>query len=265
MNGPARAAIFSAMVVCAASSAQAQPIVQPAPAPIITAETEHWYQTGEPLVHNGNIYYRAGAPVYFNGYDMVRTGSYKGVSLYAGSIVEPFSPVFVPIPGGFMQPYERRTAETAGITASSAPSSPIAFLIDTGRGLVTAYPVVQAAAPPMAIQFDPMLTRSIPDAAPLETAKIQSPRTSGRVADAPAVAPKPVVRRPRAANGVFVEFDGARWFSSGPAATFDARDLTRVGELHGLPVYAAPGRGGTIFVPVAEGLDLVAPYSKRAR
>jgi hypothetical protein len=167
-----------------------------------------------------------------------------------------------------MQPYERRTAETAGVTGSFAPSYPTAFVIDTGRGLVTAYPVVQAAAPPMAaspMQFDPMLARSVPDAAPLETARIQSPGTSGRVAGAPAVASKPIVRRPRAANGVFVEFDGARWFSSGPAASFDARDLTRVGELHGLPVYAAPGRGGTIFVPVAEGLDLVAPYSKRAR
>jgi hypothetical protein len=64
---------------------------------------------------------------------------------------------------------------------------------------------------------------------------------------------------------VFIEFNGARWFSSGPATLFDPRNFTRVGELRGLPVYTARGRGATIFVPVAEGLDLVAPYSKRGK
>ncbi len=155
MNGPARIGILSAIVFCAAGVAQAQPTVQPAHAPFVTAETEHWYQTGEPLEYAGNLYYRAGAPLYFNGIEMVRTGYYKGVPLYSRSTsaIEPSNAVFVPLSGGFVQPYERLTGEMNAVTGT--PPFPVAFLVDTGRGLVTAYPVVQTAPPP-AMVVSPM-------------------------------------------------------------------------------------------------------------
>ena len=122
MNGPARLGILSAIVFCAAGVAHAQPSVQPAPAPLVTAETEHWYQTGEPLEYAGNLYYRAGAPLYFNGIEMVRTGYYKGVPLYSTSTptIEPSNIVFVPLSGGFVQPYERLArgkAETRSVSS----------------------------------------------------------------------------------------------------------------------------------------------------
>ena len=60
------------------------------------AETEQWYQSGEPLLYAGNYYYPAGAQVHFNGNEMVRTGFYRGVPLYSRTTIEPFSIVFVP-------------------------------------------------------------------------------------------------------------------------------------------------------------------------
>ena len=261
MNGPARIGILSAIVFCAAGVAHAQPSVQPARAPLVTAETEHWYQTGEPLEYAGNLYYRAGVPLYFNGIEMVRTGYYKGVPLYSKSTptIEPSNTVFVPLSGGFVQPYERLTGETNG-------SFPVAFLFGTGRGLVTAYPVVQTAPPPMVAS--PMaleLTVARPGAAPPAPVTIPSQAEGSSGSTSPARAQRPAPRRPQAANGVFVEFDGARWFSSGPATNFDPKTFTRIGDLRGLPVYTAGGREATIFVPVAEGLEVVAPYSKRSR
>ena len=230
-------------------------------APLVTAETEHWYQTGEPLEYAGHLYYRAGAPVYFNGIEMVRTGYHKGVPLYSRSpsTIEPSSTVFVPLSGGFVQPYERLTGgHRTGRFRSRFRSTP-------GRGLVTAYPVL-TAPPPMARVPDVVGADSsrvpAPHRRPLSTVPSRAAGMSGSMS--PARASKPAARRPQAANGVFIEFDGARWFSSGPATNFDPKTFTRIGDLRGLPVYTARGREATIFVRVAQGLDLVAPYSKRS-
>jgi hypothetical protein len=277
MNGPARPVILCAILLCAASAAHAQATLQPAPSPLVTAESEQWYQSGEPLMYAGNLYYPAGAQLHFNGNEMVRTGFYKGVPLYSKTTIEPFSIVFVPLAGGLMQPYERRrTGEIAGTTGSSAPSFPVASPAEIAPGMVTAAPIPQAAMPPILaspIVFDQAVMRPSAASGPVLSMPVSTSRRVTRVASpvgrsgrvAPASARRPAARRPQAANGVFIEFDDARWFSSGPARLFDAKIFTRVGELRGLPVYTERGRGATIFVPVAEGLELVAPYSKRAK
>ena len=83
MNGSARLVICCAIVVCSGRSALAQSTLQPAAPPLVTAETQQWYQNGEPLMYAGNVYYPAGAQVHFNGNEMVRTGFYQGVPLYS--------------------------------------------------------------------------------------------------------------------------------------------------------------------------------------
>ena len=237
-------------------------------------------------MYAGNFYYPAGAQVHFNGNEMVRTGFYQGVPLYSKTTIEPFSIVFVPVRGGLMQPYERRrTGEIAGLSGSSAPLFPVASTpggvssgAEIGPGIVAAIPIeliptvptlgstgpfgVTAAASP-AVAAPPVPLVSPPVATAGRAPATRSPETAGRVAAAPAA--RPAVPRRDAANGVFIEFDKARWFSSGPATVFDPKTFTRIGDLRGLPVYTARGRAATIYVPVAEGLDLVAPYSKRPR
>ncbi len=275
MNGPARLVICSAIVLCAAGAAHAQTMLLPVPAPLVTAETEHWYQTAEPLEYAGSVYYPLGTPVPFNGNVMVRSGQYKGVPLYTAMATDLLGIVFVPLPGGFMHPYQRRIPEElVGTSGSTAPLFPVAIPAAIAPGMVAVVMFPEAAMTPTLgspIAFDRAIAR--PSAALTMTAAAASPTraplaasaspvgASGRVA--PVAARKVAARRPHAENGVFIEFDDARWFSSGPAVLFDARTFKRIGELHGLPVYTASGRRGTIFVSVAEGLDLVAPYSKR--
>src|SRR6478672_5750954 len=102
-------------VLLLCSAAEAQMTWQPTQPPLVTADNETWYRSGAAIEWNGDFYLPAGAPQAFNRYQMVRSGSYRGVPLYTDTTLEPNSIVFVPIAGGRMQPYERpRTGLLAG-------------------------------------------------------------------------------------------------------------------------------------------------------
>src|SRR4051812_4462586 len=106
--------------------AVAQVQSRPTDAPIVTADREPWYINGDPVQFAGNVYFRAGAALFFDGNRMVRTGSFNGVPLYADTTVEPFSLVYVPIGRNLMQPYERpRSGDLAGTVGSRVPSFPV--------------------------------------------------------------------------------------------------------------------------------------------
>jgi hypothetical protein len=248
MKGPGRLVISCAIVVSGATQAHAQLTIRATPAPAITAVAEQWYQDGEPVLYADHFYYPAGAQVHFNGNEMIWAGDYLGVPLYSKPTMEPFSVVYVPLTGGLMQPYERRReGALAGTAGSTAPSFPVASSAEPGLGM----PVAPAAP-----------AGTGPDAGSLPTAPRAAAWWTGFPLD---LAGRPLPTRRQAANGVYVVFDGDRWFSSGPAAYVDVTTLTRIGELQGLPVYTAPGAESTIFVAVARGREFVAPYSKRAR
>src|SRR5687768_14303934 len=85
-------------------AAAAQVTMRPTPAPVVTAENEEWYLSGEPITFSGSVYFPAGSQVFFNGSEMVRTGEYRGIPLYTKTTIEPFSKVFVPLDGRLMQP-----------------------------------------------------------------------------------------------------------------------------------------------------------------
>ena len=75
---------------------------------------------------------------------------------------------------------------------------------------------------------------------------------------------RPSSAAPDAQNGVWLEFRGARYYSDGAAAPFDAKRFTRVGEYHGFPVYRAKeGNVEAIWVAVLKDEGPVAPYVKR--
>ena len=279
MNRPARLFarnVFSAIVLLTVPAvASAQMNLRPTPPPIVTAENEAWYRTGEPLTYAGNLYYPAGPAIHFMADEMVRSGFYQGVPLYTRTTIEPYSVVFVPLGGGMMQPYERRRAgELAGTSGSSVPSLPV----EIPSASVASAGAIQAPAPPV-VTSPPVPEESLalptplleeprsPDTRTITRRPQFAPRaksvvagTSGRVANSRPATPR--VRRP-ASNGIFVEYDRARWFSSGPPESMDLRTLNRIGEWHGFPVYAAKGVESTIYIPIAQGLDALAPYSKR--
>jgi hypothetical protein len=244
MHGAARVVTAWGICIFTAGGARAQLTIQPTPPPAVTAENESWYLKGEPVPFAGDFYYPSGAQIHFNGNEMVRSAYYGGVPIYTRTTIEPYTLIFVPVAGGLMQPYERRPDR------SMSQAGP---------------PMAQAAAPP---GFGPpvVLESTAPEPAPAYLPS-DVPEAVGTAGRARAVLPSMPVRfRPQSPNGIFVEFDGARWFSSGQSVPLDTLRLTKIGESHGFPVYADRAHdGSTIYVPIARGVDVVAPYSKRAR
>ncbi|MEO8521071.1 MAG: hypothetical protein ABI603_06900 [Acidobacteriota bacterium] len=273
MNGPARLVICGVLVLFAPGSARAQGAFQSTP-PAVTADAEPWYRNREPVIFSGNSYYPAGARIHFISSEMVRSGTYQGVPLYSRTTIEPYSVVYVPLAGGLMEPYERRRdGQLAGTVGSSAPSFPVATSRDIPLVASDPQAMAQAPAPPMLEStglFEPA-ARAAMLAAPVfppqgpSAGPAHGPLLPGihSTALAVVIAP-PLMRRPDSANAVFVQFDGARWFSSGLPTTLDPARFTRIGEIRGFPVYTARGASAsTIYVPVSRDMDAVAPYSAR--
>ena len=239
MGATARGVLAATLLTCASSSAMAQATWQPTPAPTVTAENEAWYQAAEPIMFSDAYYYRAGAAVFFNRYQMVRTGSYRGIPLYADSTQDAFSIVYIPIGNGLMQPYERRrNGPLAGTTGNRAPSFPTS---------IAAEEEIDRSTEPEPVSRE---VYPAPEAVP----------TVGRsIVEAPRSAPGSVVR-PKGINGVWITFHGEKWFSDGKAVPLTAR-FSRAGEYRGFPVYRRPDEPGKIYVPTSDGM--VAPYSTR--
>lgn len=239
-------------------AAAAQMTMRPTPVPVVTAENTSWYLAGEPIMYSGSIYYPAGPEIYFNPYEMVRSGEFRGVPFYSRTTIEPFSKVFVPLPGGRMLPYERRRAgDLAGTTGSTAPSFPV---VNPSEEVLdpTTYGIPQAAVSPT------MLTQMIESDLPISSGVVRAPVATSGVAYEPPRGPLVTARLPQGLNSVFVTYGDKRWFSSGQALLLDPANFRRVGDLHGFAVFAREGDENTIYVSVTTQTEtLVAPYSVR--
>ena len=247
------------LAVLAAAPAAAQVQSRPTDPPIVTAANESWYQLGEPVQFAGDVYYRAGAVVFFNGNTMVRTGHYNGVPLYADTTIEPYSVVLVPIGRGLLQPYERqRRGALAGTTGSRPPSFPVAVIPQAAA--LPAAPVSPTGLP---VPVGAVSVSSSEVAATTGTARTGTPGAVG-TAGVIAVRPQPAqpivtLRRPENNDGVWVSFGGEKWVSYGVAVPLSATDFVQVGQHAGFPVYARRElKEEKIYLPTRTGL--VAPY-----
>jgi hypothetical protein len=223
------------IVTLLSASTQPQVVWQPAPAPMVTAEAAAWYRSGEPVEWNGDKYYPAGAVQFFNRYQMIRSGSFRGIPLYTDTTLEPNSIVFVPLTGERMQPYERSQATQAS-GLNQAPAEP------------TRAPAYDLSPTP--VLAAPQPTDALP-AAPLAVG------TSGRGVATP-VRHVATLRPPTGLNAIWVDYGGRRWLAGGKAIDYDAASLTQVGTYRGWSVYTRHGDRSTIYIPVAPGR--LAPY-----
>jgi hypothetical protein len=248
--------LLTSLLAAAPASAQIQS--RPTDQPIVTANNESWYLNREPVQFGGDLYYPAGATVFFNGNHMVRSGHYNGVPLYTDTTIEPFSIVYVPLERGMMQPYERvREGSVAGTTGSRPPSFPVAATPTT-----TALP--QAAAPPTA---PPTTIGAIgvytPETAVGSTGtSVPSPvGTGGLVAAAPRPVPTHMmtVTRPVNNDGLWIQYLGEKWVSAGSAVPLTSDGFRIVGNYNGFPVFGRRDKSEQIiYVPTVEGF--AAPY-----
>jgi hypothetical protein len=230
----AQRVLYAVVLALIPLAAAAQTVWQPAQAPTVTAEKSSWYLSGEPIAINGELYYPAGAVTFFNGLQMVRSGSFSGIPLYMDPGFQPDTTIFVPLSGGRMQPYQRRQPGTlAALTGGPLPAFPAVAGVQRSASDV----LTQAEAAPQPVG------------------------TSGRVAVTPAPPRVATLNRPRGLNGVWINFDGRRWFSAGKAIDYDAATLTRVGTYRGWNVYRRNGDPTTIYVPAVPGK--LTPYKAR--
>jgi hypothetical protein len=257
------AAAICGVLALTPSIAGAQTTLRPANRPVVTAEHEAWYLEGDPITFDGSFYYPEGPAVFFNAYEMVRTGNYRGIPLYANKTLEPYSVLFVPVGNGLLQPYERRReGAIAGTTGSYVPGLPVQRDFE-----VTDDYLLQAPAPPM-------LSERYYELEPFDGRDRRGPRPAAALGVRPTATPPaapPVwtslrtALRPVGLNAFYVDYDGARWFNSGPASLVDPSTLTRSGDYHGFPVYVSrAGGSATIYVPVAETAEsMMTPYTRR--
>jgi hypothetical protein len=267
MNRRARQILLTLLAaVLLANTAPAQVVIQPTPNPTVTAENEPWYLSGEPITHAGNLYYPAGPQVHFNATEMVRSGFYMGIPLYSRTTIEPYSVVYVPVGGALMQPYERPRSGRLAETSGSLPSTVSRVL----RSEIFAAGQFQAAGPPS--QTTTAIPLHVPS--PAGTAGVElrpevdrTPEPVGTAGREPS--PRPAVRaragRPLSPTSIFIEFEGARWYTAGPAEVIDTAALRRVGYHSGVPVWSKTGvDDGIIYVPVMQGGgSLAVPYSRK--
>lgn len=252
--------ILLTSLLAAAAPVAAQIQSRPTDPPIVDAANESWYVNGEPIQFAGDLYYPAGADVFFNGNTMVRSGHYNGVPVYSDTTLEPYSVVYVPIGRGLMQPYERpRQGSVAGTTASRTPSFPV-------RATASSTPLPQAGVAPTA---PPVPIGAIGSYTPESTVgtsgtTVPSPvATTGSIPAAPRAMQNRVtltsIGRPTSNDGLWIPYLGEKWISSGPAVPITPDRFRLVGSYAGFPVFARTDSSEqVIYVPTRAGL--AAPY-----
>jgi hypothetical protein len=213
---------------------------------------------------------------------------YEGIPLYEDSTLQPYSVVYAPIGRNLMRPYERRrTGPLAGTTGSRPPSFPIET---TGERELAAFAGELRSAPTGA---EPGV---VPESLPLvgtgagsgrfpqrdATADVQLPSTidqpplselarATRTATREAAAKDrsdssravESIPKPLSNGGIWVPFNGSRWYNAGDPVPFDPDQFTVVGNYRGFPVYRK--RGGSnraIYIPAVDG-GLLAQYQRR--
>lgn len=260
-----RAAVIASIVILAlfaGKTARSQVLIQPTPLPAVTAENEPWYLNGDPITYAGNVYYPAGAEIFFSPNEMVRSGFYMGVPLYARTTIEPYSVVFVPLAGGRMQPYERpRSGELAG-TAGSTPTT-----LPTPAGTVPpAGLTAQAAGAPsqttrvMPLEVAPSTQAPVPPAGMQEAPRALG--TAGRLPSSPRQAHTRIGGRPQGTNAIFIELHDSRWYPMGPAEPIDASRMVRIDDYMGFGVWTDRVGSSVIYIPVIRGGILAVPYTR---
>ena len=254
---------FLLLTLIAVTPASAQVQSRPTDPPVVTAENEAWFVNGEPLQFAGDLYYPAGARVFFNGNIMVRSGHYNGVPLYTDTTIEPYSIVYVPIQRGLVQPYERpRRGDLAGTVASRTPSFPVRM---TSSSFGSFGVVPQAAVAPTALPT-PIGAISVytpePPSAPVVPVLAPLAVTTSSAAARPNLETGITfasIGRPVSNDGVWIRYLGEKWISAGPAVPITPESFRVVGSYEGFPVLARKdGSEQVIYVPTRAGL--AAPY-----
>jgi hypothetical protein len=244
------------------------------PPPEVTAAGAVWQVNSVPIIVDGLVYYPTRGFRMFDGQVMAQVGLFEGVPVYADTTIEPGSVVYVPVGRDRMREYERRrSGELAGTTGSRVP----AFPVESASAEALRNERVGAIGTTGAIEPSPR-AGGADAAAALEPALYSSAGTSGSV-DRLAESSLPAaeasdrfvprrtsiesIQRPGAVNGVWLELDGARWYSAGEAVPFTPDRFEPAGTYRGFPVYREKGGDANRIWVTAVQDGPLAPYVRR--
>jgi hypothetical protein len=265
--------LFLTMAVLLPKTGNAQVYQFRTPPPVITAAAADWQVNSDPIVVNGLVYYPTRGFRFFDGQVMVQVGIVDRVPVYGDSMLEPYSVVYVPIGRDRVREYERRRdGELAGTTGSRMPSFPVqspsvqapretaATFVGTS-GVVEPGPRVPAPAPSIPPSAEPA---AVATSGVIEPNAVSSVGTAGRPDRG--LTRRTLIEsipRPSGANGVWLEYNGARYYLDGPATSFSSDRFEPVGEYRGFPVYRDKTAGkDAIWISVVKDGPL-APYARR--
>ena len=211
--------------------------------PDVTAATAQWQINNQPILVQGLVFFPTSETRMFDSNVMIQTGVFEGVPVYSDATIEPFSLVYVPIGRATLRAYERRRdRELAGTTGSRTPTFPVApagWPVQTSERAVGTAGISAASAP--------TVTAALPTPEPSrpERTSVES------------------VPRPRATDGIWIRFNGTKWYSNGEAVTYSPNRFTQIGDYRGFPVYREKDdKKDAIWVAIVQDGPL-APYSKR--
>ena len=240
------------------------------PPPAVTAAAADWQVSSEPVIVNGLVYYPTRSFRFFDGQVMVQVGIFDRVPVYADTTLEPYSIVYIPTAGDRVREYERRRdGELAGTTGSRPPSFPVQSASELALRGTTAASVAAVATSgtlePPVVSTVPATTAATPSTVVTSGTVDNVAVGTGGLSDRGLKRRTLVetIPRPSGANGVWLEFNGARWYADGPAATFSPDRFVPVGEYRGFPVYREKtAERDAIWITVVKDGPL-APYVRR--
>lgn len=222
------------------------------PPPDISAAAAQWQIDGDPIVVGGLTYYATRGFRLFDGQVMAQAGMFEHVPVYTDTTIEPYTELYVPLGSGRMRIYERRRdRELAASAGSHLPTFPVESpsVQPTDRAALSTDEMRSHDAVGTGGSFRPRFAS--------DTASTVVPeRMRERVSIVTGVPPGGAI------DGVWLEFNGSRWYSSGPAVSFSPDRFEPMGEYRGFPVYRdTTGGNDAIWVSVVKDGPL-APYKK---
>jgi hypothetical protein len=191
------------------------------------ASAAEWQVNSEPLMFAGLIFYPTRETRFFDPMVMTQVGAFQGAPLYADVTQQPYTVVYVPVGRGLMRAYEINPRRDLAATTNAVERERLNAVGTGGAAIPPPAPMVSAAAPAP----EPTHVQSIPP--------------------------------PSGNDGVWIDYEGKRWYSDGPAAVFAPDRFTKIGDYRGFGVYRATSGGSDeIWIEVVKDGPL-APYARR--
>ncbi len=223
-----RAALLTFLLTAALLPTVADAQLVQANSPQPSVDYDEWRFSNEPMTLNGLVYYPTRGTRLFDAQVMTQTGVYRSIPIYADVTMPPLTVVYVPIGRGVLRAYEQNASR------SIAPVSP------------------PRAAP------QPIGTAGAAIPAPAASSTADVPR--------PARTHMESVRRPDSQNGIWLEFNGTRYYVDGAPIAFDPARFTQIGDYRGFPVFRGrDGSADAIWIPVMKDTadGRIVRYAKR--